>query len=244
MIKQLLPLLCLPFLFINCKTGSILQEQQTKTTQQVTLGSIGTGKDVIWQSGFNSSALPTYQQPIKTTVINKIFNNQTHKAFTKAKALQSADVNIQYVDSIPNKPHYLQLQIADKVEVLNTLNMEENSRVRDYLGRNAQAKVLSSIWIAFNKTDFDAILSADAVFLIENGAKTYALQLKKDNKKVGVIPFNQGIIFGYDTSNCCWQERKRNQIEVVDLVGDFKSCPNGTYRSARRADKSIQDYKF
>jgi hypothetical protein len=188
--------------------------------------------------------LPTYQKPIKTTVINKVFNNQTHKAFTKAKALQLADVNIHFVDSLPNKPHYLQLQIADKVEVLNTLNMDENRGIKDYLSRNAKAKVLSSIWIAFNQTDFDAILSADAVFLIENGAKTYALQLKKDNKKVGVIPFNQGIIFGYDTSSCCWQERKRNQMEVVDLVGGLNSCPNGTYRSAQRADKAIQDYKF
>lgn len=244
MLKQLLPLLCLPFLVISCKTGSILQEQQTKTTQQVILGGIGSGKDVIWQSEFNSAALPTYRQPIKATVINKVFNSQTYKAFTKAKALQPADVNIHFVDSIPNKPHYLQLQIADKVEVLNALNMQENKEVKDYLGRNTQAKVLSSIWIAFNQTDFDAILSADAVFLIENGAKTYALQLKKDNKRVGVIPFNQGIIFGYDTSSCCWQERKRNQIEVVDLVGDFKSCPNGTYRSAKRANKAIQDYKY
>lgn len=244
MIKQLLPLICLPFLIISCKTGSILQEQQTKTTQQVTLGGIGSGKDFLLQTGFNSSALPMYKEPVKTTVINKVFNNQTYKTFTKAKALQSADVSIHYVDSIPHKPKYIQLQIADKVEVIKALNTQENKEVKDYLSHNSNAAVLTSILIAFNQDDFNAILSADAVFLIENGAKTYALLLKKDNKKAGIIPFKQAVIFGYNTSNCCWQERKRTHIDIVDLVGEFANCPNGTYRSANRAEKNISYYKL
>src|SRR5690606_34048516 len=145
MIKYPIAVVCLLFLSVSCKTGSILEEQQNKTTQQVTLGGIGAGKDFILQTGFNSSALPTYQEPIKTTVINKVFNNQTYKVFAKAKALQSADVNIHYIDSIPNKPNYLQLQIADKVEVIKALNIQENKEVKDYLSHNSNANVLTSI---------------------------------------------------------------------------------------------------
>lgn len=236
--------MCLLFLSLSCKTGSILQEQQNKTTQQVSLGGIGSGKDFILQTGFNNAALPTYQEPIRTTVTNKVFNKQTYKIFSKAKTLQSADVNIHYVDSMPDKPNYMQLQIADKVEVIKALNMEDNKEIKNYLSHNNNATVLTSILIAFNKNDFDAILSADAVFLIENGMKTYALQLKKDNKKTGIIPFNQAVIFGYNTSNCCWQEGKRNQIDIVDLVGGFSNCPNSTYRSSKRAENNIHYYKL
>src|SRR5690606_34469320 len=166
MIKYPIAVVCLLFLSVSCKTGSILEEQQNKTTQQVTLGGIGSGKDFILQTGFNNVALPTYQEPIRTTVINKVFNKQAYKLFTKAKALQSADINIHYIDSIPNKPNYLQLQIADKVEVIKALNMEDNKEIKNYLSHDKNDTVLTSILIAFNKYNFDDLLRVDYVTLI------------------------------------------------------------------------------
>ena len=228
----------------SCKTFNIDQSIQTKTIQQVSLGSIGSEKDFFLEKGFNGSAVPNYKSPIKLSVIKKPFTKQTYKAFLKAKALQSVDINIRYVDSIPNKPAYIQLQIIDKVAVINALNSLENKDIKDYLSLQTYANVLTSISLVLNQKDTENITNADAVFLIENGLKTYALQLYKDKIKTGVIPFNQGVVFAYQTSNCCWQESKRHKIDIVDLVNAYNNCPKRTYRSAKRAEKTINYYKL
>lgn len=228
----------------GCKTISIHQASQTNTTQQVTLGSIGSEKEFLLQKEFNGNAVPNYKSAIKLAIITKLFTKQTYKAFTKAKALQSADINIYYVDSIPNKPTYIQLQIVDKVAVINALNNQENKEVKAYVSHNTDASVLTSISMALNQNDIENIASADAVFLIEKGLKTYVLQLYKDDVKTQTIQFNQGVVFEYKTSSCCWKKNKTQQLNIVDLVGRYNDCPNGTYRSLKRAQKTINYYKL
>ncbi|AUP79692.1 hypothetical protein [Flavivirga eckloniae] len=241
-----------PFLFVcfvfcilqGCKTIDIRQTSQTNTTQQVVLGSIGLGKDFLLQNEFNNTAIPNYKTSLKVAVKVVPFNKQTYKSFIKAKALQPANVKIHYVDSIKNKPKYVKLQIADKVAVIDALNNTENTSVKKYLSNNTNATVLTSISLALNQNNLDALTHADAVFLIEKGLKTYVLKLYKDGKQTQFIQFNQGVVFTYKTSNCCWQENKKHQVDIVDLVTEFNSCPNKTYRSAKRAEKKMSTLNF
>lgn len=243
--KLSVSIICCVFIILtSCKTINFNQISQTKTTQQVVLGSIGSEKEFLLQTGFNNSGIPNYKTPIKLSAITKPFTKQTYKTFLKAKALQFADVNINYVDSISNKPTYIQLQIADKVELIKALNNYENVEVKDYLTHNANAQILTSISIALNKENIEAIRNADAIFLIENGFKTYAIQLYKNKVKTQIVFFNDGLIFEYQTSYCCWQENYRHQIDIVDLVSSFGACPNNTYRSSKRAKKNNTYYKF
>tara|TARA_R110000868_G_scaffold324166_2_gene585047 strand:- start:99 stop:833 length:735 start_codon:yes stop_codon:yes gene_type:complete len=235
---------CLLLLALSCKTINLIQTPQTNTTQQVSLGSIGSGKEFVLQKGFDNSAVPNYKAPIKLSVITRPFTKQTYKAFIKAKALQSADIAVTYIDSVPNKPKYLQLQIADKVAIITALNSEENRDVKDYLSLNTYAQVLSSMSVVFNQKDIESINNADAVFLIQNGIKTYAIQLYKNKVKTQTISFNDGVVFEYQTSYCCWQENNKHQIDIVDLVSTFSACPNNTYRSPKRSKKNINYYKL
>lgn len=245
MVKTLLYIGSVMLLLTSCKTLSINEVSQTNTTQQVTLGSIGLEKDFILQNEFNNTSIPAYNEPIKVSLIVTPFNKQAFKMFAKANALQSAKVAITYIDSIKTKPTYIKLQIADKVAVINALNSEENSSVKAYLNHNAHANVLMSISMALNQSDLDAITKADAVFLAEKGYKTYVLQLYTNAVKTQTIKFNQGVVFGFKGSNCCWQANKRHQLDIVDLVTKFNNCPHNTYRSAKRAKKkmnSLNDY--
>lgn len=226
----------------SCKTIDFNQVSQTKTTQQVSLGSIGSEKEFLLQKGFNNSAIPSYKTPIKLSVITKPFTKHTYKAFTKAKVLQSADVNINYVDSIPNKPTYVELQIADKVALIKALNNEENKAVKAYLSLNTNAQVLSSISLVFNQKDMESINQSDAAFLVENGLKTYALQLYKNKVKIQTISFSDGVVFEYQVTNCCWQENKKHQMDIVDLVSMYSNCPKNTSRSSKKAKKKITNY--
>ncbi len=244
MLKTFLCIGAVMLLLNSCKTLSINEVSQTNTTQQVTLGSIGLEKDFILQSEFNNTSIPAYNEPIKVSLMVTPFNKQTFKAFTKAKALQSANVTVNYVDSIKRKPHYVKLQIADKVAVIDALNAEENSAVKTYLSHNAYANILMNLSMALNQIDLEAITKADAVFLVEKGYKTYVLQLYTNAVKTQTIPFNQGVIFAFKGSNCCWQANKRHKLDIVDLVTEFNSCPHNTYRSAKRTEKKINSFKF
>tara|TARA_R110002096_G_scaffold421590_1_gene627442 strand:+ start:2444 stop:3205 length:762 start_codon:yes stop_codon:yes gene_type:complete len=228
----------------SCGSLSLLQESQTNTSQQVQIGSIGSDKDFLLQKGFNDAAIPNYSAPIKLTVLNKPFNKNTYKAFTKANTLLASNISVAYVDSIANKPKYLRLKIADKIEVIKAFNSKGNVDLRGYLSHNKYANVLTSISIVFNPKDFEAINKASAVFLIENKPKTYALKLYNQNAKPENIPFTNGVVFGYNTSYCCWQENNRHQLNIVDLVKTNNNCPNKTYRSANRAKKKINYYKL
>lgn len=236
-------LICITCFIVSCKTVS-LQPSQTKTTQQITIGSIGTDKDFLLQQEFNNTAIPQYTEPIKLTVSSKLFNKQTFKNFTKAKALQSAPIQINYIDTIANKPKYIALQAADKVGIIKAFNAKENDGVKNYLSHNQNTNVVTGISIALNENDLKNIMNADAVFLVEETYKTYALQLCKDNKKTERIAFNDGITFSYKTANCCWQENNKHQLNIVDMVSIFNSCPNRTYRSSKRAKKKINYYKL
>lgn len=244
--QKFILLICTLFFLSSCKTtSSIFQESQTSTTQQLSLGSIGLDKDFILQSNFNSAATPSYQEPVKVSVFKVPFTKATYNAFTKAKTLQTANVNITYIDSLPVKPNFIKLQIADKVSVINALNSEHNTNVKTYLQHNKTANMITSISLALNKEDLDNITSADAAFLIEKQPKIYALQLYKEAEKVQLIWFNKGIIFEYKTSNCCWQAIRKNDLDIVDLVDPYSNCPNKTFRSANRANNKVKsDYKF
>lgn len=241
--KLKLPSILIFVILLGCKTVS-LQTSQTKTTQQIPLGSIGTNKDFLLQQHYNNTAIPNYQNLIKLAVSIKPFTKQSFKAFEKAKTLQVANVNIVNVDSFPNKPYYLELHIADKVGVINALNAEGNTGIKEYLSHDPRTNVVMVISLALNNTDLETIKTAEAVFLVEHSPKTYALKWYKDKTNTGIIPFNAGVMFEYQTAHCCWDENNRRQLHIVDLVTTFNSCPNGTYRSANRAKKNSNDFKI
>lgn len=241
---SIIKICCLFVLTVSCKTLNFDETSKTKTTQQITLGSIGADKDFLLQQDFNNAAIPKYTKPIKLAVNIKAFTKKSFKNFNKAKTLQSALVNMSYIDSIPNKPKYIEFEIADKVSLINAFNAKSNQDIKSYLNHNPKANVITSVSIALNENDLKNVINADAVFLVKEAYKTYMLQLYQSNKKTGIINFNQGVVFGYKTVNCCWQENNKHQLTIVDLVTTFNNCPNKTYRSANRAKKKVNYYKL
>ena len=231
------------FALCSCKTLSLDQESKIKTTQSLELGNIGSGKDFLLQKEFKSASYPKYSNPIKLSVLKIPFNKLNYKSFLKAKAIQSSPVNIKYVDSLKEKPYYIKLKIADKVTLINTLNNKANHGVKNYLELHPQANVITSLSMAFNDQDLKLLERAKSVFLIEEFSKTYALQVQTEENKTKVIPFNQGVVFTYKSSNCCWQGKRRYQPTIVDVVSEFNNCPNGSFKSANKAKKKVASKK-
>lgn len=229
---------------VSCKSSSFLELSQTPTTQRLTLGSIGSEKDFLLQKDFGYGGLPSYSKPIKLEIKPKVFNKQSFKEFEKAKALQNVKVSIDYIDSLKLKPKYVQLVIADKITLVEAINENENKAVKNYLSHNKYANVLTQLSIAFDKEAYEAITSAEAVFLVEKAPKIYTLEVQNDKSKLNSIGFGDGVVFQYSTSNCCWQEDKRRQLQIVDVVNEYLNCPNNTYKSSNRAKKKVNYFKL
>ncbi|MFL1013665.1 hypothetical protein [Flavisericum labens] len=234
--------LFLLFTFFNCKSLPI-GYGATTTSHQVSLGSVGVNSTSLLDSEFNQTAVPNYSEPIKVSVNLVPFSKRSYKAFEKANAVQSAKIKVNYIDSIPQKPNYIKLQIADKVSIINALNSNGNESVKTYLANNKNAKVLTDVSMAFNPKELQSLMGANSVFLVESGVKTYSLKWYDKTGKQQLVPFNNGVVFAYGTSNCCWRVNNRHKFDIVDLV-DYGSCPKNTYGSANRAEKTIETIKF
>lgn len=244
MMKSIFTIGCIGLLLLGCKTVNVQQTLQSKTTNPVTLGSIGLHRDFVLLTDYQNTAIPEYTEPVKLSVSMKTFEKATYKAFKNANVLQSQKVTVTYIDSLPNKPHFLHFKIADKVAILNALNAKQNMDVKNYLINKNDAKVVSSISIAFSETQMQAILNADNVFLAQNGKKSYELQLYKASTLLQSISFNDGVVFGYNTSGFCWQENDKYKLQLVDIVDGNRSCGPKTYKSAKTAKKNVNYNKL
>lgn len=231
-------------LVISCNTLKINQEFQKTTTQNLQLGTVGEQKDFILEQDYNHVALPVYNIPIKVNVSPLNFNKSTYNAFTKAKPSQAQNVAVNYIDSLDTKPKYLKIDIADRVAVLNTLNSKLNQDVFQFLKNKDQAHVITSLAVAFNNNQLDVLTQADEVLLEVTGVKNYALKAYKDNKLQQTIMFNEGVVFAYKTSSCCWKQNDKYQLEIIDLAEGNNKCPNQSYNSANRAKKEINYFKL
>lgn len=231
-------------LFSSCKTVYIQQEANKITLQSLQLGTVGEQKNFVLEQDYNHTAIPKYKKTIKVKVDLVDFNKTSFKAFTNAKRAQSKNISVNYVDSLANKPKYLKLEIADRVAVLNALNSKENKDVFNFLHTKKEAHLVSSIALAVNVNDITAITTADEVFFETTGIKNYALKLYRDKTVKQTILFNDGVVFAYKTSSCCWKQNDKQQLKIVDLVEGNDKCPSNTYRFAKRANKKIDYFKF
>jgi len=230
-------------IFSACKTVSINQETYRTTSDPVSLGSIGTGKEYVLEGKYTNTAFVAYHQPIKLSSSVLPFSQKTHKLFTKASEKQSSDLKINYTDSLAEKPKFVQLYISDKVTVLKQLNNENNEQLIDYLKLQPEAKIVTSISLAFNQENLNQLQTAENAFLVQSGYRRYVIGLYNEGKLVNQIPVNEGVVFAYETSFFCWKENKRRQLQIVDMTnGD--PCPKKTYSKSRKAKKEENYFKL
>ncbi len=227
----------------SCKSIANHSSYQQMTTQDVALGSIGINNNFIFKQGYDNSGLPSYKEEIKVSLTALPHNSGTYKAFNRASLSQKANFKVNYIDSLENKPKYIDISIADTVLLIESLNDPSNTAIKNYLSTQKEAKVVTSIALALPVPLMNSISEGDEYFLSEYGKKSYALTVYKNKTLLNTIPFNNGVVFAYDVSSCCWQENNKHQVAIVDLV-DTLDCPYKTYGSAKRAKNKINYFKF
>ena len=217
---------------------------QTKTEGAVHLAAIGEVKNDITKKRFLRQTNPIYKDPIKLQVTKVIFDKTSYEAFTVSSKYQNSNVDIRYNDSLKIKSVFLDIRVQDKIALLSNINSDNNHSLVEYLKLNEEESIISNISIALNPTDLEAVLNADEVFLTKSGLKDYAISLYNNSKLTKTIRFNQGVIFSYKSSHFCWKQNENYQSRIVDIVPSGTQCPRKTFRSAKRANKKVDYFKF
>jgi|GEM_PF-1498388 len=227
---------------IGCQSSNVLNLNKG-VLEPVTLGGIGNSNDNLWQHDFNSTAVANYKESIKIEVSVKYFTKPDYNLYAKAKTYQSSKIDIVFDDSLKIKPRYVSFKIVDKPGVIDALNALYNLSLKEYLSNQKKSDMITSVSVALNNKQLEQVLSADEVFLVANGVKSYALQFYKNREAKELLKFNEMVVFDYEASCLCWQEDNRRQLQVVDLASGT-NCPKNTYKSAQQSKKNMDFSKF
>lgn len=211
-------------------------------TTPIALGVIGSQKIKLRDSDYKVASIPTYKQQIRVGITEETFNKNTFKAYLDNNKENTA--GITYIDSIPSKPTFLTITLLDEVTVISELSQAYNEETLTYIRHQPDAEMVTSLSVAAGAQLISDIQHAEAVFLINDQVKQYALSLMKNGKSYRTVDFMELSIFAYRLSSFCWGEGERRKIKLFDLVDEASSCPKNTYKSAIKAEEKMNYFKL
>ena len=165
----------------------------------------------------------------------KDFTRTTFHKYEELDPQNSAQLN--YVDSLDNKPSYIVLEIMDKVRYQEELLSEVNEAIVNYIKIQKDARIVTKLQMTIPLQLLNTIQQAEILFLVNEKEKQYHLELVRNNQIIATIDFNEGEIFGYELSRFCWGVDRRNQIVPNGIVDGNQSCASDSYKSAAKAEK-------
>lgn len=210
---------------MNQKTQHSVQE----VNAPIALGVIGIQKRALTTDYFEVTSIPNISK-IRVRATTQEFTKKTYAKYSK----QHLDnkFNITYIDSLENKPSYLNFQFLDRVNLVSTLL--ENENVVNYLKTQNEASIVSEVSMVVTKNQLQEITNADALFLKNNSTKECILELHTDNKLTGSFKFNDGAVLGYRLANFCWGTNDKNQQTLFDIIPEGTSCPKNTNKCYKK----------
>ena len=208
----------------------------------VVLGAIGTEDNELLSSEFKVTAFPEYAKGIRVYATQKDFTKNTYKKLLKSP--EASKVPVTYIDSIANKPKYLQIEIMDRIALLEEIKAAANTSIESYIETQTDIKLVSAVTLVFPKAIQDEITKAEAVFLQNNAYKQYEIALVKDGKSYKQISLKEATVFDYELSCFCWGENERRKVELKAIVDNNDSCPKGTYKDADKARDKMDYFKL
>lgn len=201
------------------------------------LGDIGNHSKSLLHSEFQKAGSPVLKEPIALSVMEVPFNKAKFKTYAKVKSDLGQKPSFAYIDSLPNKPKYLCLEIADKIGMRETLNDSGNKAVLSYLENEEDYVMISKIALVVDEMQRMQLTSAEALFLVNDANGQITVEAVKGNSKT-YCSFTSTEIFDFKVSGFCWGETPYGQKRIETLTSNGESCPRGTERKAYKLDET------
>ncbi|WP_411031575.1 hypothetical protein [Spongiimicrobium sp. 3-5] len=228
-------------LFLGC--ASYKDQKQRNALSFPEIGSVISQKDVLWHKNTSQVGTPKWADPLTITVQELPFNIRSYGIYAKYMANAGKINSIAFVDSLPYKPKYLRLEIADKMELVDLLNSSENNNVRNYLATNSMHKLVTSWNITLPDALIAKLLSATQVTLCEDSrwGKHFLFTTGKQEER---LPFSEIQVFDYETATFCWGEDRYHRKKIKALLPEGTNCPKGTFKKADKVESDKSYLKF
>ena len=222
----------LSYILISC---SGIKSLSVKEGYFPVLGTIGKEQGGILKVEFEPIGHPSFSNPIALSIQTIPFDKNTFKKYQNARESKGAKSSVNYVDSLESNPNFIQISISDKVGLKKAMNEEINREVRNYLEKDLDSKLVSTIAIVLDEKTTNGLNSADGLFLT-NGVhgSLRILAVNGDKRNYSHIPNDE--LFDYSLMGICWGEDIYGKPMIATFNENGK-CPAGTEKDPKKLKK-------
>lgn len=239
--KKIFLSLFISLLFFNCKPVLVNHEVKNATNAALELGNIGLPGRSLLEYKFRTTAIPNLTEKVRIKAQATDFNKSKFKTYLNASPENKP--GLVYIDSLENKPQFLELKIIDKTGYISAINNDPETL--GYLKNQPDIKAITSLSVALSPTHISTVNNAESVFLAyDNNLKKSYLEAVDKNGGVSNIYFGDTVPFAYSVSGFCWQENAEKEIVVADIIDSWDSCPARTYQKASKAKKKEKEINY
>ncbi len=229
-----IPFVLLLALIFSCTP---LRHTLLKTATLPGLGVLGKpGKSLLYQD-FSPYGHPALTTPVAITMKEVPFNQSEFRKFADYKAARGQQTTIIYIDSLPNKPTYILLEIGDMLALQKLLNTKENDQARNYLAKEEDARLVNQISFSLEGKQAQTLSKAKSIFLTENHDGLLELECVFGHERQR-IPLSDLEIFDYGTAGFCWELDRYGKEKIALISMDKTNCPRGTSPKAHKLDQT------
>lgn len=234
-------LLLMAAMLYSC--ASYKDKQQTNALTFPELGSIIKTKGALWYSATEQVGAPNWAKELSVNVQQLPFNPKSYNTYAQVLAKAGKINGVAYNDSLPYKPKYIRLQLADKIALTSVLNSDTNKAVLNYLENDADYKLVSTIHFTAPESQLASFEQADNVLLKQDAFKKIQLVLLKNGKEE-LVDFSSLQVFDFEYASFCWGEDRYHHKQIENIVAAGDKCPKGTYLKPNKIKTDKTYLKF
>jgi|GEM_PF-2807064 len=225
-------------LMTSCRTVVINNDNQIISDSQPQLGAIGFLESKLELSKklknytFKTMVIPPLENKIRLELHKEKFDKKRYGAY-----LQASPENffqISYIDSLPEKPEFISLQLSDRIAYV--ANIKNTEKLEEYLKNKPRIESVTAVSIVAKPEVLSFFDNAESVFLAyDRKMENYYLALLESNGSSKKIYFNDLIVFAFETSGFCWGANYKHQVELK-MMSDGEKCSKGLKKKAAKVN--------
>ena len=232
--------ICIALFTFSC--SSYQAKKQEALLPFPELGAIVKVKGNLWYSATEQVGLPQWSQ-LRVIVQEMPFNRESYFAYAKATHRADKVNSIPYMDSLQYKSRYIRLQLLDKIEITELLNTAKNRTVRNYLEKDGDLRMVTSVDLVLPETEITFFNQAEAFDLRTDDYGRVVLN-SVDGDTEQAYYLSDFRVFDYGYSSFCWGVDQYQRLQIEYIAPEGEKCPKGTYTKPDKVKANRSYVKF
>src|SRR5690606_17515894 len=232
--KNLICAIGIVLLLTSCGTVVVNNDNQIISDSQPQLGAIGflesqlVLKKALKNYTFKTMVVPSLDKKIRLELHRGKFDKKRYAAYLNTSPENT--FQISYIDSLPDKPGFISLQLSDRLEYVE--GIKSNKELEGYLRDKPEIQSITAVSIAAKPEVLSFFDNAESVFLVyDTKLEKYYLELMENNGSKQKVHFNDLCVFAFDTGGFCWGANYKYQVELK-MLSDGGKCSKGLKKKA------------